>query len=172
MLVPGLEYTFETLVECVSDLGIADQIRVFVLRDSFPPNVIRYAYEQRFPAIFSLWTTVFNLHEVFRLQINCNNSTPKMFQTYFWKIWENVARWASMPECQKWRRRLSRWRRWEQGDSHRGGTIEELPANHFSYHQYARSRSRLAAPPCLISKTDIVFLWEYANIFSFLWPNL
>ena len=49
MLVPGLEYTFETLVECVSDLGIADQIRVFVLRDSFPPNVIRYAYEQRFP---------------------------------------------------------------------------------------------------------------------------
>ena len=53
MLVPGLEYTFETLVECVSDLGIADQIRVFVLRDSFPPNVIRYAYEQRFPAIFS-----------------------------------------------------------------------------------------------------------------------
>jgi Bardet-Biedl syndrome 1 protein len=30
MLVPGLEYTFETLVECVSDLGISDQIRVFV----------------------------------------------------------------------------------------------------------------------------------------------
>lgn len=31
MLVPGLEYTFETLVECVSDLGISDQIRVFVI---------------------------------------------------------------------------------------------------------------------------------------------
>jgi Bardet-Biedl syndrome 1 protein len=31
MLVPGLEYTFETLVECVSDLGISDQIRVFVV---------------------------------------------------------------------------------------------------------------------------------------------
>ena len=40
MLVPGLEYNFETLVECVSDLGIADQIRVFVIRDPFPPNVI------------------------------------------------------------------------------------------------------------------------------------
>ncbi len=26
MLVPGLEYTFETLVECVSDMGIADQV--------------------------------------------------------------------------------------------------------------------------------------------------
>jgi Bardet-Biedl syndrome 1 protein len=31
MLVPGLEYTFETLVECVSDLGISDQVRVFVI---------------------------------------------------------------------------------------------------------------------------------------------
>ena len=40
MLVPGLEYTFETLVECISDMGISDQIRVFVLRDSFPPNVL------------------------------------------------------------------------------------------------------------------------------------
>ena len=40
MLVPGLEYSFETLVECVSDLGIADQIRVFVVSDPFPPNVL------------------------------------------------------------------------------------------------------------------------------------
>ena len=40
MLVPGLEYNFETLVECVSDLGIADQIRVFVVHDPFPPNVL------------------------------------------------------------------------------------------------------------------------------------
>ena len=40
MLVPGLEYNFETLVECVSDLGIADQIRVFVVSDPFPPNVL------------------------------------------------------------------------------------------------------------------------------------
>ncbi len=32
MLVPGLEYIFETLVECVSDLGISDQIRVFVVK--------------------------------------------------------------------------------------------------------------------------------------------
>ncbi len=35
MLVPGLEYAFESLVECVSDLGISDQIRVFVVK---PPN--------------------------------------------------------------------------------------------------------------------------------------
>ena len=40
MLVPGLEYSFETLVECVSDLGIAAQIRVFVVSDPFPPNVL------------------------------------------------------------------------------------------------------------------------------------
>ena len=40
MLVPRLEYNFETLVECVSDLGIADQIRVFVVHDPFPPNVL------------------------------------------------------------------------------------------------------------------------------------
>ena len=42
MLVPGLEYTYETLVECISDLGIADQIRVLVMRDQFPPNVLNY----------------------------------------------------------------------------------------------------------------------------------
>lgn len=35
MLVPGLEYSFETLIECVSDLGISDLVRVFVTR---PPN--------------------------------------------------------------------------------------------------------------------------------------
>lgn len=33
MLVPGLEYTFETTVECISDLGISDQLYVFVTRD-------------------------------------------------------------------------------------------------------------------------------------------
>ena len=27
MLVPGLDYKFETLVECVSEMGVADQIR-------------------------------------------------------------------------------------------------------------------------------------------------
>ena len=27
MLVPGLNYNFETLVECVSEMGVADQIR-------------------------------------------------------------------------------------------------------------------------------------------------
>ena len=30
MLVPQLNYTFESLVECVSDMGVADQVRVFV----------------------------------------------------------------------------------------------------------------------------------------------
>ena len=33
MLVPGLEYTFEIQVECISDLGISDQLHVFVTRD-------------------------------------------------------------------------------------------------------------------------------------------
>ena len=32
MLVPQLNYTFESLVECVSDMGVADQVRVFVSR--------------------------------------------------------------------------------------------------------------------------------------------
>ena len=27
MLVPGLNYNFETLVECISEMGVADQIR-------------------------------------------------------------------------------------------------------------------------------------------------
>ena len=36
MLVPGLEYTFEIQVECVSDLGISDQLHVFVTRDQVP----------------------------------------------------------------------------------------------------------------------------------------
>ncbi|XP_023347799.1 Bardet-Biedl syndrome 1 protein homolog isoform X2 [Eurytemora carolleeae] len=33
MLVPGLNYQFETLVESMSEMGIADQIRVFVSRN-------------------------------------------------------------------------------------------------------------------------------------------
>ncbi|XP_071492569.1 BBSome complex member BBS1-like [Diadema antillarum] len=33
MLVPGLNYSFETLVECLSDKGIADVIKVFVLKE-------------------------------------------------------------------------------------------------------------------------------------------
>ena len=31
LLIPGIEYVFETLVECISDKGIADIIKVFVL---------------------------------------------------------------------------------------------------------------------------------------------
>ena len=30
MLVPGLDYKYETLVECVSEMGVADQIRLGV----------------------------------------------------------------------------------------------------------------------------------------------
>ena len=36
MLVPGLEYNFETIVECVSDLGISDQLYVFITKDKVP----------------------------------------------------------------------------------------------------------------------------------------
>ncbi|KAF6023937.1 BBS1 [Bugula neritina] len=32
MLVPGVMYTFETLVDCISDKGISDTIKVFVLK--------------------------------------------------------------------------------------------------------------------------------------------
>jgi Bardet-Biedl syndrome 1 protein len=32
MLVPGLEYVFETLIQCLSDRGISDIVRVFVLK--------------------------------------------------------------------------------------------------------------------------------------------
>ena len=31
LLIPGIEYVFETLVECISDKGIADPIKVFVV---------------------------------------------------------------------------------------------------------------------------------------------
>ena len=31
MLVPGLDYKYETLVECVSEMGVADQIRFKLL---------------------------------------------------------------------------------------------------------------------------------------------
>ena len=40
MLVPGLEYVFETLVECISDLGISDQLRVFVVRQNSPKPLL------------------------------------------------------------------------------------------------------------------------------------
>ncbi|XP_062576110.1 Bardet-Biedl syndrome 1 protein-like, partial [Saccostrea cucullata] len=33
MLVPGLNYAFETFVECLSDKGVSDNIKVFVLKD-------------------------------------------------------------------------------------------------------------------------------------------
>ena len=38
MLVPGLEYNFETIVECVSDLGISDQLYVFITKDKVPTD--------------------------------------------------------------------------------------------------------------------------------------
>ena len=43
MLVPGLEYTFETLVECVSDLGISDQLYVFVTKDEVRKSQCTYS---------------------------------------------------------------------------------------------------------------------------------
>ncbi|XP_011417321.3 Bardet-Biedl syndrome 1 protein homolog isoform X3 [Magallana gigas] len=33
MLVPGLNYAFETFLECLSDKGVSDNIKVFVLKD-------------------------------------------------------------------------------------------------------------------------------------------
>jgi Bardet-Biedl syndrome 1 protein len=40
MLVPGLEYVFETLVEYISDLGISDQMRVFVAKPPSPKPIL------------------------------------------------------------------------------------------------------------------------------------
>ena len=44
MLVPGLEYTFEIQVECISDLGISDQLHVFVTRDQVCKCTNAYCY--------------------------------------------------------------------------------------------------------------------------------
>ena len=43
MLVPGLEYNFETIVECVSDLGISDQLYVFITKDKVPIFTILFS---------------------------------------------------------------------------------------------------------------------------------
>ena len=40
LLVPGLMYTYETLVECISDKGISDSIKVFVLHQGNSVPVI------------------------------------------------------------------------------------------------------------------------------------
>ena len=40
MLVPGLNYSFETLVESISELGVADQIRVFVSRKEMSQPIL------------------------------------------------------------------------------------------------------------------------------------
>ena len=32
MLVPGLVYKFETVAECIAEVGISDQIRVFIIK--------------------------------------------------------------------------------------------------------------------------------------------
>lgn len=32
MLVPGLTYKFESVAECVAEVGVSDQVRVFVLK--------------------------------------------------------------------------------------------------------------------------------------------
>ena len=40
MLVPGLNYNFETLVESISELGVADQIRVFVSRKEMSQPIL------------------------------------------------------------------------------------------------------------------------------------
>lgn len=33
MLVPGVPHTVETLITCVSELGVSDTVRVFVLKE-------------------------------------------------------------------------------------------------------------------------------------------
>ncbi|XP_071962650.1 BBSome complex member BBS1-like [Antedon mediterranea] len=40
MLVPGLNYSFETLVECLSDKGLSDVIKVFVLKETETAPII------------------------------------------------------------------------------------------------------------------------------------
>ncbi|XP_041469808.1 Bardet-Biedl syndrome 1 protein-like [Lytechinus variegatus] len=40
ILVPGLNYTYETLVECMSDKGIADVIKVFVVKEGRSTPII------------------------------------------------------------------------------------------------------------------------------------
>ena len=40
MLVPGVIHVAETLVTCVSDLGISDTVRVFVVRGKTPKPIL------------------------------------------------------------------------------------------------------------------------------------
>ena len=60
MLVPGLEYNFETIVECVSDLGISDQLYVFITKDKVPIFTILLIYLVVF--LVSIWPLI-NKHE-------------------------------------------------------------------------------------------------------------
>jgi Bardet-Biedl syndrome 1 protein len=32
MLVPGLAYKFESAAECIAEVGVSDQVRVFVMK--------------------------------------------------------------------------------------------------------------------------------------------
>jgi Bardet-Biedl syndrome 1 protein len=32
MLVPGLSYKFETVAECIAEVGVTDQVRIFVVK--------------------------------------------------------------------------------------------------------------------------------------------
>jgi len=32
MLVPGLTYKFESVAECIAEVGVSDQVRVFVVK--------------------------------------------------------------------------------------------------------------------------------------------
>ena len=41
MLVPGLNYGFETFVECLSDKGISDNIKAFVLKKDVSTPLIQ-----------------------------------------------------------------------------------------------------------------------------------
>jgi len=32
MLVPGLTYKFESVAECIAEVGVSDQVRVFIVK--------------------------------------------------------------------------------------------------------------------------------------------
>jgi hypothetical protein len=32
MLVPGLTYKFETVAECIAEVGVTDQVRIFIVK--------------------------------------------------------------------------------------------------------------------------------------------
>ena len=79
MLVPGLNYTFETYIECLSDKGVSDTVKVKLLQsNSFMISIKLTTFEELlglFITLVKLWFTL--------------KSPPKLSETTW--SWERCA---------------------------------------------------------------------------------